>query len=50
VLGLAALACVFGMNYQPPFARSGLPFWIVVGALFAIAGGGLVVARLRKWI
>ncbi len=48
--GLAALACVFGMNYQPPFARSGLPFWIVVGALFAIAGGGLVVARLRKWI
>ena len=48
--GLGALACVFGMNYQPPYAKSGLPFWIVVGVLVAVAVGGLVFARLRKWI
>lgn len=48
--GLSALACVFGMNFQPPFAKSAAPFWIVLGVMIAITSAGVVVGRLRKWI
>jgi len=45
-----ALATVFGMNFPPPYARAGGAFFVVVGVLAAMAVGGVVVGRLRKWI
>jgi magnesium transporter len=50
LVGLGALVSVFGMDYQPPYAKSHLAFWVVAGVLLAIAAGGLIFARSRKWI
>src|SRR5665213_293233 len=48
--GMAALASLFGMDFQPPFAKSAASFWIVVAALTTATASGLLVGRLRKWI
>lgn len=48
--GMAALAGLLGMDFQPPFAKALASFWIVVAALAVAAAAGLTLARLRKWI
>ena len=50
LVGLGALVSVFGMDYQPPYAKSAVAFWVVAGVLVTIAAGGLIFARSRKWI
>ena len=48
---MAAIAGLLGMNFPPPFAKVGdKGFWIVVCAMAALTIGGVVIARLRKWI
>ena len=33
LVGLGALVSVFGMDYQPPYAKSAVAFWVVAGFL-----------------
>ncbi len=48
---IGGVAGVFGMNFETPYAKSGLAgFWAVVIALGALSITAAVIGRLRKWI
>ncbi len=47
---ISAIACIFGMNFPPPFARTALSFWIVAASLLSLSAVGIAIGRLRKWI
>jgi magnesium transporter len=44
------LAGIMGMNFKLPFFEDVQNFWLVIGAMLALAATILVVARLRRWI
>jgi magnesium transporter len=47
----AAVAGVFGMNFDPPFFKSGATgFFAVTGGLAVLALGAWIVGRRRRWI
>jgi Mg2+ and Co2+ transporter CorA len=39
-----------GMNFKAPLFEHVIGFWIVVGAVVAIAVVTLTIAKLRDWI
>ncbi|THD63907.1 CorA family divalent cation transporter [Phenylobacterium sp.] len=48
---LGGVAGVFGMNFETPYAKTGLMgFWAVVGAFLVLGGGAALIGRARKWI
>jgi magnesium transporter len=49
--GLAVLVGVLGMNFEAPFFSTGARgFWTAVGAMLALSGIAVAVARRRGWI
>jgi Mg2+ and Co2+ transporter CorA len=50
LLPAVVLAGVMGMNFQPPFFSDPNNFWVVVGAMVALAVGILLVVRRRGWL
>jgi Mg2+ and Co2+ transporter CorA len=44
------LAGVMGMNFQPDFFNQPSNFWVVIGAMVAMAIAILALARARRWI
>lgn len=47
---LGGVAGVFGMNFETPYAKSGLVgFWAVVASFFIVAVGAAIVGRARRW-
>jgi magnesium transporter len=44
------LAGIMGMNFRLPFFEDVQNFWLVIGAMLALAATILIVARLRRWI
>ncbi len=50
LLPAVVLAGVMGMNFQPPFFSNPDNFWVVIGAMVALAVGVLLVARWRRWL
>jgi Mg2+ and Co2+ transporter CorA len=46
----ALIAGILGMNFRLGFFQEPVNFWIVVGAIGAVAVTTLVVARMRRWI
>jgi len=49
--GVAAIAGLFGMNFDPPFFRTGaIGFFAVTGGLSMLAVIFWVVARRKRWI
>jgi magnesium transporter len=44
------LAGIMGMNFKLPFFDDTANFWLVIGAMIALAVTILAVARLRRWI
>jgi magnesium transporter len=44
------LAGVMGMNFKLPFFDDTRNFWLVIGAMVALAATILLVARSRRWI
>jgi Mg2+ and Co2+ transporter CorA len=48
---IAAVAGLFGMNFDPPFFRSGATgFFAVLGGVALVAAFALVWARSREWL
>jgi len=48
---IGAVAGIFGMNFDTPYARSGLVgFWLVVGGLIIATVVGVEIARRRNWL
>ncbi len=48
---LGGVAGVFGMNFDTPYAKTGLlGFWAVVIGFAILVGTAVVVGRARKWI
>ena len=46
---VAAIAGIFGMNFETPYVESGvLGFWLVVGILVAIIIGATLVAQRKS--
>jgi Mg2+ and Co2+ transporter CorA len=39
-----------GMNFKLPFFEDTPNFWLVIGAMIALAATILLVARSRRWI
>jgi Mg2+ and Co2+ transporter CorA len=50
LLPAVVLAGVMGMNFQPPFFSNPDNFWVVVGAMAALAVAILVLVRWRGWL
>ena len=52
VIGFAAaVAGVFGMNFETPFFKTGVGgFYTVLGGLIGVTVAGAIVARWRRWI
>lgn len=44
------LAGIMGMNFKLPFFEETPNFWLVIGAMIALAATILLVARARRWI
>jgi Mg2+ and Co2+ transporter CorA len=47
---VGASAALLGMNFPPPYAKTGEAFWAVVAILAVLVGAGVGVGRIRKWI
>jgi magnesium transporter len=48
---VGAVAGIFGMNFDAPFARTGaLGFWSVIGGLGVFVGIATVVAHRNRWL
>jgi magnesium transporter len=50
LLPAVVLAGVMGMNFQPPFFSNPDNFWVVIGAMVALAVVILLVVRRRGWL
>jgi magnesium transporter len=50
LLPSVVLAGIMGMNFKLPFFETTANFWLVIGAMVALAATILAVARLRRWI
>ncbi len=50
LLPSVVLAGVMGMNFKVPLFDQPDLFWVVVAAMFAMAGGTVFVARSRGWL
>jgi magnesium transporter len=50
LLPSVVLAGIMGMNFKLPFFEDTRNFWLVIGAMVALAATILVVARSRRWI
>jgi magnesium transporter len=51
LMATSLLAGIYGMNFEwLPFAKHGAGFWMVIGAMGAIAFALLLVFRRRRWI
>ena len=50
VLPLTLISGLYGMNVRLPLGDTPNGFWVVVGAMAAVAGAMLVYFRLRRWI
>ena len=49
MLPLTVVSGIYGMNVELPAGNSPFSFLIVLGVMAAIAGGMLVLFRLRRW-
>jgi magnesium transporter len=49
-LPLTLIASIFGMNVKVPGQDQVVPFWIIIAAMFAIAGGMIAFFRRRRWL
>jgi magnesium transporter len=50
LLPSVVLAGVMGMNFKLDFFEQTSNFWVVIGAMVAMAIAILALARLRRWI
>jgi len=50
LLPSVVLAGIMGMNFKLPFFEDTRNFWLVIGAMVALAATILLVARSRRWI
>jgi magnesium transporter len=50
LLPSVVLAGIMGMNFKLPFFEDTSNFWLVIGAMIALAATILLVARVRRWI
>ncbi|MCW2951346.1 MAG: Mg2 transporter protein CorA family protein [Conexibacter sp.] len=49
-LPLTLIASIFGMNVHVPGQDQTVPFWIIIVAMFGIAGGMIAFFRRRRWL
>jgi len=48
---IGAVAGIFGMNFDTPFAHAGLPgFLLVTGAMIAVSAAIVLLALWRRWV
>jgi magnesium transporter len=50
LLPSVVIAGVMGMNFKVSFFEEPMLFWVVVGAMFALAAGTVAFARSRGWL
>jgi magnesium transporter len=50
LLPSVVLAGIMGMNFKLPFFEDPANFWLVIGAMLALAAAILIAARARRWI
>jgi len=49
-LPLTLIASIFGMNVKVPGEMHIVPFWIIIGVMFAIGAGMIAFFRRRRWL